>query len=101
MVEAGEWTTRAVVVTRGSSQRLVLVWRPADGGGLTQRSMDLSRGASFAVALWRTGRGWPDLRWECRSPRDCEIKMKQLGFKLRTWGGKRKGAGRPPTSVRA
>ena len=26
----------------------------------------------------------------------CEIKMRQVGFKFRTWGGKRKGAGRKP-----
>ena len=33
--------------------------------------------------------------------KECGIKMKQLGFKFRTWGGKRKGAGRPPKGKRA
>ena len=45
--------------------RLVLVGRPADGGGLTQRSMELERGASYEAILRRTKRGWPDRRWGC------------------------------------
>ena len=33
--------------------------------------------------------------------KQCSIKMKQRAFRFRTWGGKRKGAGRKPTRERA